>query len=451
MTPRLLPLVSAAVAARPPAFTPDDEALAAAAAIIKQVQDGGLPALLDLRAQFDGRPRTQPLLLEPPALRAAHESLPQADRAALERAAQRIGDFARAQRASLSDLDMPAFAAPGAPPTGVRVGHTVIPVDSVGCYAPGGRFPLPSSVFMTVIPARVAGCRRVIVATPADHPALLAAASIAGADALLLCGGAHALAALALGIGGVGEGSGRGAGGAGGGGGGGLGLAPVDLLAGPGNRYVTAAKRLLFGRVGVDLIAGPSELLILADDSGDPELIAADLLAQAEHDTDARPMFATTDPTLPDRVEARLAARLADLPTAAIARRSLAGGFAAIVADEPGLIALADAVAPEHLQILTRDPEGLARHISSAGGVFLGAQAAEVLGDYGIGPNHTLPTGRAARFSAGLSVFSFCRVRTFVAHAAGPVAASVLRDTAALARLEGLEAHARAAEARLPR
>lgn len=415
----LLRRVSPAEARRCSMLAPDDDALPAAREIIQSVRSGGLKALLQARARFDGRPDPDPLLLDRPALRRALDHFPAADRAALQRAADRIRTFAQAQRACLQDLSMLVGEA--------AIGHTVLPIPAAGCYAPGGRFPLPSSVLMTAIPARAAGCQRVIVATPSDHPAMLAAAALADADGLLLCGGAHAVAALALGV---------------------EGLDPVDIVAGPGNRYVTAAKRLLYGEVGVDLIAGPSELLVLADDSADPDFIAADLLAQAEHDADARPMLLTTDPSLPERVEARLAQRLQTLPTAPIARQALAVGFACIVNSDDEMAALASDLAAEHVQVLTRDPGSLAQRVLSAGAVFLGPHAAEVLGDYGLGPNHTLPTRRAARFSAGLSVFTFCRARTFVR--ASRSDSALLDDTARLARLEGLEAHARAAEARRP-
>jgi phosphoribosyl-ATP pyrophosphohydrolase/phosphoribosyl-AMP cyclohydrolase/histidinol dehydrogenase len=280
---------------------------------------------------------------------------------------------------------------------------------------------------MTAITARVAGVSHVIVASPRPAPVTLAAAYVAGADALLPCGGAQAIAALAHGAGPV---------------------AACDVIVGPGNRWVTAAKQLVSGQVGIDMLAGPSELVVLvtADADADPDTIAADLLAQAEHDPDALPILVTTDPGLPARVDAALAAQLAVLPTAETARPAVANGFAVLCDDLETAIRVCDTLAPEHLEVLSPDAEGLRTRFRHYGGLFLGHGAAEVLGDYGAGPNHVLPTGGTARHVGGLSVFTFLRVRTWMAmDAPGPLA----RDAAALARLEGLEGHARSAERRL--
>ncbi len=394
----------------------DSEATGVARRIIDELRTGDESTLRSLRQRYDGRPADTPLLLDADDLRDALVTLPFDRRVLLERIADRIRTFAAAQKACIQPLRLPV--------PGGSAGHTLEPIASVGCYAPGGRYPLPSSVLMTAIPARVAGCRSVTLACPSDDPVILAAAAIAGVDRLLHCGGAHAIAALAFGI-----------------------ATPnCDLIVGPGNRYVTAAKRLLTGEVGIDALAGPSELLILADDSADPALIAADLLAQAEHDADALPMLATTAPSLLDAVLIELHTQLTDLPTASVARQALANGFAVIVPDRQSLAELADAIAPEHLQLLTSDAAELAARIRNAGAVFIGPASAEVFGDYGLGPNHTLPTSGAARFSAGLSVMTFLRLRTFIEVEASPEA--IISDTVALARLEGLEAHARAAGCR---
>jgi phosphoribosyl-ATP pyrophosphohydrolase/phosphoribosyl-AMP cyclohydrolase/histidinol dehydrogenase len=241
-------------------------------------------------------------------------------------------------------------------------------------------------------------------------------------------GGAQAIAALAFGAGSI---------------------PPCDLIVGPGTRFVTAAKRLVAGVVGIDMLAGPSELLIIADDSSDPAVIAADLLAQAEHDEDASAILVSFDTKLVGRVQDELVRQLETLPTAATARVALRNGFATIVATGAQAAEIADAVAPEHLQVMTGDASGLAGNLRNYGGLFIGGASAEVFGDYGLGPNHVLPTGGTARYTAGLSVFTFMRARTFLKLDALP--AEIIKDTATLARLEGLEGHARAAESRLPR
>lgn len=296
---------------------------------------------------------------------------------------------------------------------------------AAGCYAPGGRFPLPSSVLMTAVTARVAGVSDVWVASPKPTQVTLAAASVAKADALLAVGGAQAIGAFTYGAG--------------------L-LQPRDVIAGPGNRWVTAAKQLVAGSVAIDMLAGPSELVVIADDSADARVIAADLLAQAEHDTDALPILITTSVGLADAVDRALEEQLATLPTKAIATAAIANGFCVLAKDFDEAACASDVLAPEHLELQVSDIAGLRAKLNAFGALFLGAGAAEVFGDYGVGPNHVLPTGGSARFTGGLSVLTFLRVRTWLAmdHASP----ALIDDVARLARLEGLEAHARAAEAR---
>jgi phosphoribosyl-ATP pyrophosphohydrolase/phosphoribosyl-AMP cyclohydrolase/histidinol dehydrogenase len=256
----------------------------------------------------------------------------------------------------------------------------------------------------------------------------LAAAAVAGANAVLGVGGAHAIAALAYGV---------------------EGLDSCDVVVGPGNRWVTAAKQLVSGSVGIDMLAGPSELVVLADDTADPEMVAADLLAQAEHDPDALPVLVTTSEKLAAAVEEAIHRQLADLPTREVAERALENGFFTIVPDLDTAVSVCDRLAPEHLQVMTDDADKVAAMLHHWGGLFIGAGSAEVLGDYGAGPNHTLPTGGVARYRGGLSVLDFLRVRTWL-EIDNPVAAQqMVEDSVALARLEGLEAHARAAERRL--
>lgn len=394
----------------------DAATLAEASRIVDDVRARGLDALVEHAVRLGDLRAGDPLVLRRDALERAFTSLPPADRALLERTAERIRSFALAQKRALAEIAVPV--------AGGRAGHEVIPVERAGCYAPGGRFPLPSSVLMTAVTARAAGVRDVWVASPRPAQVTLAAAFAAGADALLAVGGAQAIGALAFGAGEV---------------------PACDAIVGPGNRWVTAAKQRVAGLVAIDMLAGPSELVVLADDTADPALIASDLLAQAEHDTDALPVLVSLDPSLPDRVRAELAVRLEALPTAATARASLEHGFAIVEPDEGRAFAIVDQLAPEHLQILTRDPGLAADRIRNAGALFLGPKSAEVLGDYGSGPNHVLPTSRGARSRAGLSVFTFLRIRTWMEL---DEPAEIARDAAALARLEGLEAHARAAEAR---
>lgn len=394
----------------------DTATFAEAARIVDDVRARGWEAVATHAIRLGDARDGEPLVLRREALERAFTALPEEERALLQRTADRIRSFALAQKRALSEIAVPV--------AGGRAGHEVIPVDRAGCYAPGGRFPLPSSVLMTAVTARAAGVREVWIASPRPAPVTLAAAFVAGADALLAVGGAQAIGALSFGAGEV---------------------PACDAIAGPGNRWVTAAKQRVAGLVAIDMLAGPSELCVLADDTADPALVAADLLAQAEHDTDALPVLVTFDATLPDRVRAEIQAQLGTLPTAATARAALERGFAVVEPDEARAFALVEQLAPEHLQILLRDPGYAADRIRHAGALFLGPKSAEVLGDYGAGPNHVLPTSRGARSRAGLSVFTFLRIRTWMEL---DEPEGVARDAAALARLEGLEAHARAAEMR---
>lgn len=398
----------------------DREVDAAAAAIVAGVRTRGQSAVRAYAERFGERRADEPLVLGRDAMDRAVDRVDRSDRGVLERTAGRIDAFARAQRAMYRDIDVPV--------AGGMAGHTVEPVASAGCYAPGGRYPLPSSVLMTAITARAAGVGRVVVASPRPTDTMLAAASIAGADAYLTVGGAHAIAALAYGL---------------------PGLEPVDVIVGPGNAWVTAAKRHVVGVVGIDMLAGPSELLILADDSADPRCVAADLLAQAEHDEDASAMLVTTSPALADAVDAQLGSRLEALATRQTALAGLANGFCCVVETIDRAVSVADAVAAEHLQVCTRDARAVAARVRHAGGVFIGTGTAEVFGDYGFGPNHTLPTGATARFQAGLSVAHFLRLRTWLRVDDRSAAASAMKDAAAMARMEGLAGHEASARLRL--
>ena len=398
----------------------DAKTLTQAAEIVEAIRLGGDTALQGYALRFGDLQPEEPMILRQDALHAALEKISSKDRALLERSIERVSLFAEAQRKSLHAFEMPIL--------GGVAGQDIAPVERAGCYAPGGRFPLPSSVIMTVATARCAGVREIWVASPKPTLITLAAAALAGADALLAVGGAQAIAALAYGT---------------------ESIPPCDAIVGPGNRFVTAAKQLVAGHVAIDMLAGPSELLIIADDSANPATLAADLLAQAEHDPDAIPILIALQQEIIDATHAALEAQLADLPTAAIAKEALKQGFAVLAADRQEAFALADRLAPEHLELAIRDAAHAATQIHHYGGLFIGHACAEVLGDYCAGPNHTLPTGGTARSTGGLSVHHFLRIRTWMRiddlHAAQPL----VYDAIALAEHEGLIAHARSAKHRL--
>lgn len=395
----------------------DDTTLARANEIVQDVRRNGRDALERYAHEFDRLGEEQPLIVEQAELNQVLKIVSPDDVALLERTANRIEKFARAQLDALRDISVPI--------DGGHAGHRIYPLATAGCYAPGGRFPLPSTVLMTAVTARVAGVKEVWVASPAPGPITLAAAAVAKADGVIRAGGAQAIAAFAYGA------------------------DPIprcDAIVGPGNRFVTAAKQIVAGRVAIDMLAGPSELIILADDSADHEMIAADLLAQAEHDPDAMPVLVTDDSNLISAVNNALQVQLSDLPTAETATAALSNGFAVLASDLDQAITAVEELAPEHLQVLTRNAEQIASRLSRYGGIFIGPKSAEVLGDYGAGPNHTLPTGGTARFVGGLSVLNFLRVNTWLR--VDTPDQQLLADATKLARLEGLEAHARAAERR---
>lgn len=397
----------------------DAETIAQAARIVDDVRQRGEPALREHALRLGDREAGAPLVIERAGLERAFDALALDQQRLLERTAARIHAFADAQRAALVDMDVPI--------AGGRAGHRVRPVARAGCYAPGGRFPLPSSVLMTACTARAAGVGEVWVASPRPAPITLGAAAVAGADALLAVGGAQAIAAMAWGAG----------------------VVPAcDVVVGPGNRWVTAAKHLVAGRVGIDMLAGPSELVVFADASAAPGTVAADLLAQAEHDPDAIPALVSLDADLIEAVEVEIARQLADLPTRDIARAALQNGFAVLVDSLEQGVEICDRIAPEHLELLLADADSVADKVTNYGGLFVGQHAAEVLGDYGAGPNHTLPTGGTARFGGGLSVLTFLCTRTWMRIDDLTAAQQLVDDAHALARLEGLHAHARSAARR---
>lgn len=383
--------------------------------IVEDVRARGMDAVLEHARRLSDLEPGAPALLDKGALEGALASLAPSTRETLARTAARIRAFAEAHRAALGDLrvEVPGGAA----------GVDLRPVVAAGCYAPGGRFPLPSSVLMTAVTARAAGVEQVVVASPRPSKDTLAAAALAGADGVLAVGGAQGIAALAFGAGG---------------------LPSCDVIVGPGNAWVTAAKQLLAGEVRIDMLAGPSELLVIADDDADPERVAADLLAQAEHDPEACPMLLALSERFVARVDDALRAQLESLPTRAIAAESIARGAAVVVNDLAAACGVANALAPEHLALHARDPWALRPALKHFGALFLGEGSAEVFGDYGAGPNHVLPTGGTARAQGGLSVLDFLRAQMWL-DIEPERAPELVEDAAALARVEGLEGHARAA------
>ena len=397
----------------------DAQTLREAQKIVDDVHERGDEALYEHGLRLGDIQHGEPAVIMRDELEQALESLPQEQRGVLERTAERIEAFARAQMASIEDVDV---AIPGG-----RAGHTVKAVERAGCYAPGGRFPLPSSVLMTACTARAAGVETVWVASPRPDQVTLAAAAVAGADALLGIGGAQAIAAMAYGAGEV---------------------PACDVVVGPGNRWVTAAKKLVSGRVRIDMLAGPSELVVFADHTADPATVAADLLAQAEHDPDAIPILVSLDKELVKAVDDELVRQLDVLPTKDTASAALENGFAVIADDIDTGVDLCDRIAPEHLELILEDVQPVAEQVNHYGGLFVGHGTAEVLGDYGAGPNHTLPTGGTARSTGGLSVFTFLRIRTWMEIDDVAGAQALVDDAVELARLEGLEGHARSAERR---
>ena len=385
------------------------------AEIIEDVRRRGDQAVAEYARRFgDPAPRavTQRELDE------ALESIDAALAGALRFAANSIERFARAQKDSLSAFEIEA--------NGLAMGQSIVPIDRAGAYVPGGRYPLPSSALMTVVTARVAGVREVIVCTPNPTPETLAASAVAGADRVFVVGGAQAIAAMAFGT---------------------AMIPRVDKIVGPGNAYVTEAKRCVFGHCGIDLLAGPSEVMIVASRGAQAHLVAADLLAQAEHDMAARVLLITDDLPLLGEVEEELVRQLATLPTAGVASQSLQRGGAVLVGSIDEAVSIANRLAPEHLELHGAAAEGLASLMRHYGSLFIGSHAAEALGDYASGPNHVLPTGGAARYTGGLSVFQFLCIRTYQ-RAKAPVSRDLIDAVDRLAAAESLEAHRRAAQLR---
>ncbi|MBA4489997.1 histidinol dehydrogenase [Paracoccus sp. S1E-3] len=394
------------------------------AAIIADVRARGDAAVIDYTSRFDQLPLTPDRLRFSPAEIAEQiAKVPAEDRAALELAAERIRAYHARQMPQHESWTDAA---------GAMLGWRWGPVAAAGLYVPGGQASYPSSVLMNAIPARVAGVSRLVVCVPTPrgevNPLVLLACELAGVDEIYRIGGAQAVAALAYGTDTI---------------------APVDKITGPGNAYVAAAKRQVFGRVGIDMIAGPSEVLIIADADQNPDWLALDLMAQAEHDADAQSILITPDPAMARAVAASVEALIPTLPRAEIAGASWRDyGTIIVTGDLDEAAALSDRIAPEHLELCVADPEALAAKTRHAGAIFLGAFTPEAVGDYVSGPNHVLPTARSARFSSGLSVMDFLK-RTTMARLTPQALAAIGPAAVRLAESEGLQAHGRSVSARL--
>lgn len=390
-------------------------------AIIERVKTEGDTALRAFSQQFDKVVPAQFEVSEQ-EIAEALEGMDAQTRRDSEFAINQVRRFAQAQLATMQPLEVETLP-------GVHLGHRIIPVQTVGCYVPGGRYPILSAPVMSIVPATVAGCEQIIACLPPGaHPAMIAVCHLAGAHRIFKVGGAQAIAAMAWGT---------------------ESIPSVDKIVGPGNAFVNEAKRQVFGRVGIDALAGPSEIFTIADDSADPRILAADMLAQAEHDIHTRVGLATTSRDIAERTLAEVERQLASLPTAATAgeawRRQ---GEIVLCEDEAQLIAFADHMATEHLQVHTRDPHATAAKIRNYGSLFIGQNASVVFSDKCCGTNHTLPTMAAARYTGGLWVGAYVKICThqWIDEQGIPaIAEPAIRQS----RTEGMQGHRRAAEIRL--
>ena len=395
-------------------------------AILDEIEAGGDAAALAYAAKFDRYDGN--VIVTPEEIGMAEARVPQKLRDDIRFAHDNVRRFAEAQRATLRDMEFEV--APG-----LVAGQKAIPVSAAGCYAPGGRYSHVASAIMTVTTAKVAGCSHVTLASPPRpgagvHPAIVYAAQVCGADTILAMGGVQAVAAMTFGL---------------------FGLAPASILVGPGNQFVAEAKRILFGRVGIDMVAGPTDSLILADRSADPHVVATDLVSQAEHGYNSPVWLVTDDRALAEDVMARVPKLIEDLPetnrdNAAAAWRDYAEVI--VCADREAMAACADEYAPEHLTVQAGDLDWWLGRLTCYGSLFLGEETTVSYGDKAAGPNHVLPTSRAAGYTGGLSVHKFLKIVTWQ-RATRDGARRVAEATARISRLEGMEGHARAADVRL--
>ena len=395
--------------------------------ILARIEAEGDAAVRALSMQFDGW-TPESFRLTEPEIEAALSKVSRQDLDDIRFAQAQVRNFAEVQRATLRDVEVETLP-------GVILGHRNIPVNSVGCYVPGGKYPMVASAHMSVVTAKVAGVKRVVASAPpfkgAPHPAIVAAMHLAGADEILVLGGIQAVGAMALGT---------------------QSIAPVDMLVGPGNAFVAEAKRQLYGRVGIDLFAGPTETLIIADDSVDAEICATDLLGQAEHGPTSPAILLTTSEKLAHATLAEVERLLKILPTAEIAARAWADfGEVIVVGSDAEMVAEADRIASEHVQVMTRDPEYFLQNMTNYGALFLGPRTNVAYGDKVIGTNHTLPTRGAARYTGGLWVGKFLKTCTYQRVTTDAASALIGEKCSRLCMLEGFAGHAEQANVRVRR
>ncbi|SMB81918.1 histidinol dehydrogenase [Deinococcus hopiensis] len=394
--------------------------------IIADVRERGDEALRAYSQKFDGWNPPQ-FRLSPEQIGQLVAQVPADQLASIRFSLEQVRTFAQAQRDSIRDVEIETIP-------GVTLGHKVLPVNSAACYVPGGRYPMIASAIMSVATAKVAGVRRVVAVTPPKdgqpYPATVATMHLAGADEIYIMGGVQALAALALGTERV---------------------APVDMLVGPGNAYVAEAKRQLFGQVGIDLLAGPTETLVIADESVDAEMVATDLLGQAEHGTNSPAVLLTTSETLAQQVTAEIGRQLRVLATAEVAAQAWHDyGQIILAEDADEMVHLADEIASEHVQVLTRDPDYFLARMTNYGSLFLGPETNVAYGDKTIGTNHILPTGRAARYTGGLWVGKFLKTVTYQ-RATREASVLIGRHCSVICGVEGFAGHQRQADLRVER
>jgi sulfopropanediol 3-dehydrogenase len=395
--------------------------------ILARIEAEGDAAVRALSTQFDGW-TPESFRLTEPEIEAALSKVSRQDLDDIRFAQAQVRNFAEVQRAALRDVEVETLP-------GVILGHRNIPVNSVGCYVPGGKYPMVASAHMSVVTAKVAGVKRVVASAPpfkgAPHPAIVAAMHLAGADEILVLGGIQAVGAMALST---------------------QSIAPVDMLVGPGNAFVAEAKRQLYGRVGIDLFAGPTETLIIADDSVDAEICATDLLGQAEHGPTSPAILLTTSEKLAHATLAEVERLLKILPTAEIAARAWADfGEVIVVGSDAEMVAEADRIASEHVQVMTRDPEYFLQNMTNYGALFLGPRTNVAYGDKVIGTNHTLPTRGAARYTGGLWVGKFLKTCTYQRVTTDAASALIGGKCSRLCMLEGFAGHAEQANVRVRR
>ncbi len=386
--------------------------------IIADVRENGDCAIIKYNKKF-GDGDFENFLLSDEEIEKAYSQVPQETLDAIQKAAENIKNFAKAQLECLKELKTEK--------NGVILGHRIIPLERIGAYVPGGNYPLPSSALMSVIPAKVAGVKEVIVCSPRIKPATIAACKIAGADKIYRIGGAQAIAAMAYGT---------------------QSIAKADKIVGPGNKYVTLAKKEVYGVCGIDFLAGPSEVMIIADKTANPAFIAADMLAQAEHDREAQAILITDSEELAAQVEQKVKEFLNTLETADIASISIENSIIILADNINEAVEIADKKAPEHLEIFVENSNDFAQKCSNFGSIFIGNYSAEVFGDYCSGTNHVLPTNSIARYSGGLSVFDFVKIATFQEISENAAKENLCKTASTIAQTEGLMGHKLSADLR---